>query len=116
AQNASAPPKAGWLRAPSTPPPAAAFGLLPEAPPDSALPALSDPGAEQLSPLNAVVTSTLVAGHRLGTPLLVTAAGGASDGRLLLSDVDGLFPLAIASQPDELAAQLGPMLHETVLV
>jgi hypothetical protein len=111
-----APPKRGWLREPSTRAAAAAFGLLPEAPPDSALSALAISVAEQLSPLNAVVTSTLVAGHRLGTPLLVTAAVGASDGRLLLSDVDGLFPLAIASQPDELTALLGPLLHETVLV
>jgi len=110
-----APPARGWLRAAPTLAAAAAFGLLPEAPPDAMLAAMERGIADQISPLDAVIATTLIDGHRPGTPLLLTAIGSRA-GRLLLSDVDGAFPMASAEAVNLLLPHLQRLLHEIVLV
>src|SRR5712691_3337457 len=71
--------------------------------------------ADQLSPLDAMIATTLIDGHRPGTPLVLTAIGSPAM-RLLLSDVDGAFPLALAPQTILLLPLLRRLLHEVVLV
>ena len=110
-----APPARGWLRAAPTLAAAAAFGLLPEAPPDAMLAAMERGIADQISPLDAVISTTLIEGHRPGTPLLLTATSSRA-GRLLLSDVDGAFPIASAPAAHLLLPHLQRLLHEIVLV
>jgi hypothetical protein len=110
-----APPARGWLRAAPTLPAAAAFGLLPETPPDTMLGAMARSIADQISPLDAVIATTLIDGHRPGTPLLLTAIGSRA-GWLLLSDVDGAFPIASAPAVNLLLPDLQRLLHELVLV
>jgi hypothetical protein len=109
------PPARGWLRAARTLASAAAFGLLPEAPPDTMLAAMARGISGQISPLDAVVASTLIEGHRSGTPLLLTTIGSRA-GRLLLSDADGAFPIASAPAVDPLLPYLQRVPHEIVLV
>jgi hypothetical protein len=109
-----APPARGWLRTAPTLAAAAAFGLLPQAPPDAMLAAMERGIADQVSPLDAVIATTLIEGHRPGTPLLLTAIG--SRGGLLLSDVDGAFAIASAPAVNLLLPHLQRLLHEIVLV
>jgi hypothetical protein len=106
------PPARGWLRTPRSRTTAAAAGLLSEAPEDGALAALAARIAPQLSPLDAVIAGALLEGHRPGTPLLLTP--GAK--RLLLSDVDGAFPIAIAADVDALLPVLRRTPQEIMLV
>jgi hypothetical protein len=108
-----APPSRGWLRTAPTLAAAAAFGLLPQAPPDAMLAAMERGIADQVSPLDAVIATTLIEGHRPGTPLLLTAIGSRG---LLLSDVDGAFPIASAPAVNLLLPHLQCLLHEIVLV
>ncbi|HEV7408803.1 MAG TPA: hypothetical protein VGO01_09985 [Bradyrhizobium sp.] len=110
-----APPARGWLRAAPTLAAAAAFGLLPEAPTDAMLAAMERGIADQISPLDAVIATTLIEGHRPATPLLLTAIGS-RPGRLLLSDVDGAFPIASAPAAHLLLPHLQRLLQEIVLV
>lgn len=110
-----APPARGWLRTAPTLTAAAAFGLLPEAPTDAMLAAMERGIADQISPLDAVIATTLIEGHRPGTPLLLTAIGSRA-GLLLLSDVDGTFPIASARADDLLLPHLQCLLQEIVLV
>jgi hypothetical protein len=110
-----APPARGWLRATPTLASAAAFGLLTEAPPDAMLAAMARNVSEQFSPLDAVIATTLIDGHRPGAPLLLTATGPQT-GRLLLSDVDGAFPISSAPAVNSLLPHLQRVLHEIVLV
>ena len=110
-----APPARGWLRTAPTLAAAAAFGLLPQAPPDAMLAAMERGIADQVSPLDAVIATTLIEGHRPGTPLLLTAIGSRA-GWLLLSDVDGAFAIASAPAVNLLLPHLQRLLHEIVLV
>jgi hypothetical protein len=97
------PPGRGWWRSPGAAMAAAAVALLPEPPPGAALNTLRRVLVQHLSGLNAVVADDLCTGHRRGAPLLLTAAAG----NLLLSDSDGLFPIAVAAD----VATLGPVLR-----
>ncbi|CAB3778786.1 hypothetical protein LMG28614_00732 [Paraburkholderia ultramafica] len=107
------PPARAWLRLPATRKAAAACGLLAEPPDDNDIVALARAVSRQLSPLDALVEDCLLDGHRPGTPLLVTRAGGAANAYLLLWDVEGLFPIAIMQN---LLPVLQRMLHELVLI
>jgi hypothetical protein len=107
------PPARGWLRPPLTRETAAACALLTEAPEDTDIASLAVAVSPQSSALDAVVEDVLLAGHRAGTPLLLTRAGPAPDDRLVLWDVDGLFPIAITPDP---VPVLRRILGEVVLV
>lgn len=106
------PPGRGWLRMSSAALSATAPALLPAAPPDQALHGLARAAAEHLSALNAVIADTLCEGHRAGAPLLLTPAAPG----LLLCDLDGLFPIAVAADVAGLTATLRRLLHDIVLV
>src|SRR5262249_7920279 len=108
-------PARGWLRKPSTIAAAAALGLLQDAPPDSALAAMARIISDQVSPLDAVIATTLLEGHQPGTPLVLSAVKHPAP-RLLLSDADGAFPIAAAAEIAALLPHLQQMLHEIVLV
>jgi len=62
--------------------------------------------------LNAVIADTLCEGHRPGAPLLLMQAAPG----LLLCDLDGLFPIAVATDLTGLIAILQRLLHNMVLV
>jgi hypothetical protein len=93
------PPTRGWSRPPLTRETAAACALMTEAPEDADIASLALAMSPQSSVLDAVVEDVLLAGHREGTPLLLTRARPAPDDRLVLWDVDGLFPIAITPDP-----------------
>jgi hypothetical protein len=105
-----APPARGWLRSPATIASAAAFGLMPEMPPDAML--FTMVRRVDVSPLDAVIATTLLEGHQPGTPMLLAASGS----RLALFDPDGAFPIGIASDIEPLLGNLSCLLHEIVLV
>jgi hypothetical protein len=107
------PPARGWLRPSLTRETAAACALLTEAPEDGDIASLALAVSPQSSVLDAVVEDVLLAGHRAGTPLLLTRARPAPDNRLVLWDVDGLFPIAITPDP---VPVLRRILEEVVLV
>jgi hypothetical protein len=107
------PPARGWLRPPLTRETAAACALLTEAPEDADIASLALAMSPQHSVLDAVVEDVLLAGHRAGTPLLMTRARPAPDDRLVLWDVDGLFPIAITPDP---IPMLRRIMEEVVLV
>jgi hypothetical protein len=111
-----APPARGWSRSAGTRAVAAVFALLPEAPEDRALAAVADAVADQISPLDTVIAAALIDGHRPGTPLLLTTAGPLPGDRLLLSDVDGAFPIAVAADATALVAPMRRVLQDVVLV
>jgi hypothetical protein len=107
------PPARGWLRPPLTREIAAACALMTEAPEDADIASLALAVSPQSSVLDAVVEDVLLEGHRTGTPLLLTRTRPAPDDRLVLWDVDGLFPIAITSDP---VPVLRRILQEVVLV
>ena len=106
------PPGRGWLRTPGDALAAASAALLPEAPPGAALHDLARAAADHLPGLNAVIGDSLCEGHRAGTPLLLIQAMPG----LLLCDLDGLFPIAVATYVAGLTATLRRLLHDIVLV
>jgi hypothetical protein len=107
------PPARGWSRPLLTREAAATCALMTEAPEDADIASLALAVSSQSSVLDAVVEDVLLAGHRAGTPLLLTPARPAPDDRLVLWDVDGLFPIAITPDP---VPVLRRILQEVVLV
>jgi len=65
-----------------------------------------------VDPLQATLSGSLLAGHERGRPLLLSSAGGG----LLLSEIDGGFPIAWGSALDSLLPVLRRLIGETVLI
>lgn len=100
------PPERGWRRSPSTIAAAAAFAGLQEPPAESALTTFTEHLSGHLSPLDAVLSGSLIEGHTPGQPLLLHQASFAHGTGLLLLDVEGLFPIAWANDLNELVPTL----------
>ena len=106
------PPEHGWSRTPAALAAAAACAGLVDAIAGEELFALARRARSCLEPLAADLADSLVAGHELGRPLFLAAAG---DG-LLLAEVDGVFPIAWAPGFAELSPVLARLRDQTLLV
>jgi hypothetical protein len=98
------PPQPGWRRQPTAASAAASFAALAAPVPEPALAAFAQRVSAHLSPLNAVLTDTLMTGHNPQQPLLLYRTEPAHG--LLLIDVEGLFPVAWAEELETLLPAL----------
>jgi hypothetical protein len=78
----------------SDPGAATLFAGLARAPSRSALDAFAARARPALPALDAVLATSLVCGHATGTALLLSVDGAATGARLVLTDIEGLFPMA----------------------
>jgi hypothetical protein len=125
-----APPSRGWLRTQRTLDAAAVFALLPQPATDDRLEVLARRLSTQLSPLNGLLATTLLQGHRSNSALLLSSGAsprspaaplspgallspGPFSSRLLLSDLDGSFLIAAGQ---DVWPSLQRMLQSIVLV
>jgi hypothetical protein len=92
-------PLRGWRRSPAAKAAAAAFAGLEEPPPEPALVAFADAIGIHLSPLDAVVSGTLIGAHERGDPVLLYRLESKVAGGFGLFDCAGCFPLAWTSEP-----------------
>jgi hypothetical protein len=106
------PPERGWRRTAASARPAAAFAGLRDAPPEAELHALHEKLVPYLEPASATLAQSLIAGHTLGSAIVLAAAG---DG-FLLADAPGVFPLAWGARVEELAPVLRALGNETIFV
>ena len=105
-------PLRGWARTEAAQRTAAACGLLAQAPPDGELLRVARAMRDHLSILDALIADNLCGGHRPGAPLVLTLV----ESGLLLSDPDGAFPIAQASDLAGLAPHLRLLPGAVVLV
>jgi hypothetical protein len=105
-------PLRGWARTEAAQRTAAACGLLAQAPPDGELLRVARATRDHLSILDATIADNLCGGHRPGAPLVLTLV----ESGLLLSDPDGAFPIALASDLAGLAPSLRLLPGAVVLV
>jgi hypothetical protein len=80
---------------------ATAFTGLAAPPGPAALNAFANRAGPALTAIDAVLTASLVLGHRTAAPLVLCADGDPGDGRFVLADLDGLFPMTWAGSVDE---------------
>lgn len=92
------PPARGWRRADEDLAVAAAFAGVEAVPAGDALAELARKLSGHLTALDSLVSYTLIKGHRPGKPLLLYRTGEETgSGGLLLVEIDGLFPIAWAT-------------------
>jgi len=91
------PPERGWRRSPATIAVSTAFAGLIEPVAEPALAELARRVPAHLSPLDAVLSGALIEGHDPNHPLLLQRADTANNNGLLIVDVEGLFPVAWAT-------------------
>jgi hypothetical protein len=90
------PPSRGWRRSSDTIAAATAFAGLKDPLPEIALAEFSRKVSMHLSPLDAVVSETLIEGHNQLKPLLLYRTGSKPESNLLLVDVEGVFPITLS--------------------
>jgi hypothetical protein len=98
------PPERGWQRHPTAVLAAASFAALAVTDSEPALAAFAQHMSAYLSPLDAVLTETLMTGHNPLQPLLLYRTEPAPG--LLVVDVEGLFPIAWAEGLEPLLPML----------
>ena len=98
------PPARGWRRHPTAAPAAASFAALAAPVPEPELAAFAQHMSAYLSPLDAVLTDMLAAGHNPQQPLLLYRTEPPNG--LLLVDVEGIFPMAWAEGLEALSPTL----------
>jgi hypothetical protein len=94
------PPARGWRRDPGSRAAAAAFAGLTETPGEPEMVDFARQIAAHLSPLDSVLSTSLVDGHAPGRPLFLYQTD--DHGGLALVDVDGAFPIALAKDLAEM--------------
>jgi hypothetical protein len=110
------PPARGWRRAPDSIAAATAFAGLSEAAAEPALVQLAMQLADQLSPLDAVLSGALIGGHNQQQPLLLLQVGAEVESGFILADVEGTFPIQWAANASELRQTLVELDSSLVLV
>ncbi|MEV6345894.1 hypothetical protein [Actinoplanes sp. NPDC051851] len=93
----------GWLREPAALADAAAFAGLAEPPDSGAVTGAAHRLAPVLPSLTGLIGLLLCRGHEPGRPLLLAAVHPRHGGGLLLTDPDGLFPIAWLTEPGPVA-------------
>lgn len=109
-------PQRGWYREPGEVLAAAAFAGGEQAPNDAALADAARLLAPQLAPLDVAVANALTEGHRSGAPLLLQSVAAHGEPGWLLSDTDGLFPIAWSERINRLHPRLAALDGELLLV
>ncbi len=109
-------PQRGWYREPADLMAATAFSGCEQAPHDAAVADAARLLAPQLAPLDVAVANALTEGHRPGAPLLLQSADAHGQPGWLLSDTDGLFPIAWSERIDRLSPRLAAFDGELLLV
>lgn len=116
ARKVLAAPERGWYREPGDLFAASAFSGSEQAPDDAALAHAARLLAPQLAPLDVAVANALTEGHRPGAPLLLQSVDAHGQPGWLLSDTDGLFPIAWSERIDRLSPRLAALDGELLLV
>ena len=99
-------PLRGWHRDEASRSCAAAFAGVVEAVDDSELADLARGADQFVSALDSVVARAVLNGHDPEQPLLLTKVEARGDRRLLLSDVDGAFPICCVESSEALLEML----------
>jgi hypothetical protein len=110
------PPARGWRRNPAMSVAASAFAALEETADELDLVAFARRISPHLSPLDAVISGALIAGHDPRQPLLLHRTGSDADEGLLLVDVEGGFPISWSSNLDGLRQTLIQLDSSVVLI
>jgi hypothetical protein len=100
------PPERGWRRLPAATNAAAVFAGVEEPVTEPDLTEFARKVSDHLSPLNAVLAGTLIVGHSPNQPLLLQRANVGKESGLLLTDVEGLFPITWSSELEGLLPNL----------
>jgi hypothetical protein len=110
------PPARGWRREPAMIRIAAAFAALDQPADEPTLVDFARRISPHLSPLDAVISDALIAGHNAHQPLLLHRTGSDAESGFLLVDVEGLFPITWAASPIELRQTLIRLDSSVVLI
>ncbi len=110
------PPERGWRRRASTIEAAAAFAGLGGEVAGAEVHELARHAGVLLSPLDAVVASALIIGHRPGVPFLIRRLPDDTGGGWLLLDVEGHFPIAWSADLEGLDEPMNRVESELILV
>ncbi len=105
------PPDRGWRRTPQSINAASVFAGIQGEIDEPSLVHASRLLEDELSPLNATLANSLIRGHSADQPVILSAASGG----LLLTDGEGVLPIAWANEFSQLLPVLKQLPHATIL-